>query len=85
MLFPNQVFAAAVESVNESAGVVVGVATAVVNNGDKVPALKDVTVPVPPDDHAGIPATTVSCWPGVPIGNFERVLTPEAYRISPVA
>ena len=46
--FPNTVFAAAVESVKDRAGVVVAVATDVVNRGDRVPAEKLVTVPDPP-------------------------------------
>ena len=45
--FPNSVFAAALVSENVSAGVVVAVATLVVNSGVKVPALKLVTVPLP--------------------------------------
>ena len=45
--FPKYVFSSAVESENESAGVVVAFDTDVVNNGDKLPALNVVTVPVP--------------------------------------
>jgi hypothetical protein len=48
------------ESENESAGVVVGVATEVVNNGERFPAEKLLTVPPPeppqPVDHCTIPA-----------------------------
>ena len=36
------------DRLNDNAGVVVGVATPVVNNGDKLPAEKLVTVPSPP-------------------------------------
>lgn len=43
--FPKNLFAATVERENVSAGVVVAVATLVVNNGDSVPAEKVVTVP----------------------------------------
>lgn len=46
--FPNAVFAATLESVNVKAGVVVAVATDVVNNGDRFPEENDVTVPAPP-------------------------------------
>lgn len=45
--FPKYVFSSAVESENESAGVVVAFDTDVVNSGDKLPALNVVTVPVP--------------------------------------
>ena len=44
-MFPNSVNAAAFEAVNDKAGVVVLVATDVVNNGLKLPELKDVTPP----------------------------------------
>ena len=43
--FPKTKFARDVESENVSAGVLVAVATDVVNNGESVPALKDVTLP----------------------------------------
>jgi hypothetical protein len=46
--FPNTVFAAALESENVSAGVVVAVATDDVNSGERFPALNVVTVPEPP-------------------------------------
>lgn len=46
---PNTVPAAALLKLNESAGVVVAVATDVVNRGLRFPALKDVTVPVGAD------------------------------------
>jgi hypothetical protein len=44
----NTVLAAALESENDKAGVLVGVATEVVKSGDKFPELKVVTVPDPP-------------------------------------
>jgi orotate phosphoribosyltransferase len=40
-------FCAALEREKESAGVVVAVATVVVNRGERAPAEKEVTVPVP--------------------------------------
>jgi hypothetical protein len=46
VLLPKIVSAAALEIVNDRAGVVVAVATEVVNNGLKAPAEKVVTVPV---------------------------------------
>jgi hypothetical protein len=46
-----KLLAAALDRVNDSAGVEVGVPTVVVNRGDKLPAEKDVTVPPPPDGH----------------------------------
>jgi hypothetical protein len=46
--FPKIVPAAAFDSVNESAGVVVGFATLVANSGERFPELKLVTVPPPP-------------------------------------
>jgi len=45
VLLPNQVFALALLKVKLSAGVVVAVATEVVNNGDRLPEEKLVTVP----------------------------------------
>lgn len=63
----NTEFCAALDKVKVSAGVVVAVATEVVNNGERVPALKVVTVPVlpappqlPPDDVSTplVPAIT---------------------------
>lgn len=51
LLRPNQVSALAFERANESAGVVVAVPTLVVNNGERLPALKLVTVPVPAAPH----------------------------------
>ena len=50
--FPKAVFAAALLRLNESAGVVVAVATDVVNSGESVPALKLVTVPLLPEQAA---------------------------------
>jgi hypothetical protein len=47
LAFPKTVPPAAFESANVSAGVVVDVATNVVNKGERAPALKLVTVPVP--------------------------------------
>jgi hypothetical protein len=44
---PNTVPAAALDREKVSAGVVVAVATDVVNRGDRLPALKEVTVPLP--------------------------------------
>jgi len=46
--FPNIVSAPAVENANESAGVVVAVATLVVNSGARFPALNVDTPPPPP-------------------------------------
>ncbi len=43
-------FAPAFVSVKDKAGVVVVVASVVVNNGDKSPAEKFVTVPLPPEE-----------------------------------
>ena len=48
MLLPKSVKAAAFDRLKLSAGVVVAVATLVVNSGERLPALKLVTVPVPP-------------------------------------
>jgi hypothetical protein len=45
---PKTVLAAALLKLNVNAGVVVDVATLVVNSGDSVPALNEVTVPLPP-------------------------------------
>lgn len=45
VLLPKYVFAPAFESANVSAGVVVAVPTLLVNSGERLPALKDVTVP----------------------------------------
>jgi hypothetical protein len=47
-------------SAKESAGVVVAFVTLVVNNGDSVPALKLVTVPVVAAEHAGTPAVEMA-------------------------
>lgn len=49
LLFPKTLLAAALFRVKVRAGVVVAVATAVVNSGDRLPAEKDVTVPMPED------------------------------------
>jgi hypothetical protein len=46
--FAKIVFAAALVRLKLSAGVVVAVATEVVNRGERFPALKPVTVPLPP-------------------------------------
>ena len=48
MLLPNMVLAAALVKLKLRAGVLFDVATAVVNNGLRVPAVKLVTVPEPP-------------------------------------
>jgi hypothetical protein len=45
---PSRVLAPALDRVKVSAGVVVGVATEVVNNGDRLPAVNVVTPPPPP-------------------------------------
>ena len=67
MLFPKIENARALDKVNDNAGVVVGVATDVVNNGDKVPAEKFVTVPSAAFVQAGIPAPVeVRTCPGEP-------------------
>ena len=50
MQFPKTEFAAAFESVNVSAGVLVAVATLDVNRGERFPALKLVTPAVPLHD-----------------------------------
>ena len=47
VLLPNIVPPPAFVNANVSAGVVVAVATLVVNNGERLPAEKDVTVPEP--------------------------------------
>ena len=52
VLFPKNRCAAAVDNANVCAGVVVAVATEVVNNGERFPLLKLVTVPLP---LAGVP------------------------------
>jgi hypothetical protein len=54
VLLPKNLCAAAVDSVNESAGVDVAVATEVVNSGDSVPALKLVTEPAPAEAPVSI-------------------------------
>ncbi len=48
---PKIVFAVCAESVNVSAGVLVDVATEVVNRGERLPAEKEVTVPPPPPEE----------------------------------
>ena len=48
-------FCAAVDSANVSAGVLVAVATEVVKSGERFPALKDVTVPVPAEGATQVP------------------------------
>ena len=66
-----KLLAAALDRVNDSAGVEVGVPTVVVNRGDKLPAEKDVTVPPPPDGHvwklgvvvAKLAAPDIKHWP----------------------
>ena len=52
--FPKTLFAAAVSKLKEMAGAVVGVATLVVNSGERFPALTEMTLPVP------LPAKLVS-------------------------
>jgi hypothetical protein len=59
-VFPRKVWAAAVLNEKESAGVLVAVATLVVNNGDSAPALKLVTVPVVAAEQAGTPAVEMA-------------------------
>src|SRR5579862_576927 len=46
--FPNQLYPDALLRLNVNAGVRLAVATLVVNNGERLPALKLVTVPLPP-------------------------------------
>ena len=53
-----------------SAGVVVDVATDVVNNGLRLPELKLLTEPLEGVDHAGSPDTTVNTCPVVPMANL---------------
>jgi hypothetical protein len=59
--------AAAFESVNVSAGVVVGVATLVVNSGERFPELNDVTVPAVGQKKAN--PLQVSVHPNVTLKN----------------
>ena len=61
----NTVFAVCVESVKERAGVVVAVATDVVNNGERLPLEKLVTVPepTPPPDAVRVFPVSVSPLP----------------------
>ena len=66
---PKNVWAAALERVNVKAGVVVAVATDVVNSGLNVPAENVVTVPVVGVDQVGanvVPAEVKTC-PAVPL------------------
>jgi hypothetical protein len=58
VLFPKKVCAAALDSVNVSAGVVVAVATLVVNNGLRFPALNVETVPPAAVPHSSPLAVT---------------------------
>src|SRR2546429_8343383 len=53
VLLPKNVCAAALDNAKLSAGVVVGVATLVVKIGERLPAEKLVTVPVPPPPPGG--------------------------------
>jgi predicted RecA/RadA family phage recombinase len=70
----NAVFAVCVFNANVKAGVVVGVATDVVNNGLRFPEEKDVTVPeVAGAAHTGTPPATVKTFPVAPIGNRAAV------------
>jgi hypothetical protein len=66
---PNTVPPAALLKLNVSAGVVVAVATEVVNRGLRVPALKDVTVPEPKPEMAD--AKTTAPVPVVPLDKSE--------------
>jgi hypothetical protein len=73
--FPKNVWAAALESVNVKAGVVVAVATDVVNNGLNVPAENVVTVPEVGVVQVGanvVPAEVKTC-PAVPLANIAVV------------
>jgi len=62
LLFPNTVPPAAFDRLNVSAGVVVAVATLVVNSGDRFPALKLVTVPEPPPPEHAAPVIFVPLY-----------------------
>ena len=66
----NTVLAFCVLSANESAGVVVGVATEVVNSGERLPEEKEVTEPLPPpetvDQYVTPVPFVVNTWPEVP-------------------
>ena len=74
VLLPNTVPPAALLKLKVNAGVVVAVATDVVNRGDNAPALNDVTVPVAAGvAHVGNPPTTVRTCPTVPMGNRAAV------------
>jgi hypothetical protein len=56
---PKSVVPAAFDRMKLSAGVVVAVATDVVNSGERVPAENVVTVPLPPPPPHAVPLSTM--------------------------
>lgn len=72
---PKNVWAPAVERVNDNAGVVEAVATDVVNSGLNVPAEKVVTVPEAAATHEGASVVPLLCktCPAVPLANMAVV------------
>jgi len=72
--FPNTVPPAALLSANDNAGVVVAVATEVVNRGERLPALNDVTVPVPAGKSAATSARNVGVAAAPVVGPAQIVL-----------
>jgi hypothetical protein len=82
--FPKNVCEAALESVNVNAGVLVAVATDVVNSGLNVPAENVVTVPEEAGDaQLGTPPLIVKIWLADPAPNLEYVPAPVPYSRSP--
>lgn len=76
MGFPKTVPPPALLSVNDSAGVVVAVATEVVNSGARLPALNDVTVPVPAGKSPACMAEETKSVP-FPRRNWPEAAAPE--------
>ena len=71
---PNRVPPPAFDKEKDNAGVVVAVATEVVNNGLRVPALKLVTVPVPAGRSAATSARNVAVAGDPVVGPAKTVL-----------
>ena len=63
VLLPKRLLAGALDRAKLKAGVVLGVATEVVNKGLRVPALMEVTVPFVEVAHDGTPPARVRTWP----------------------